>query len=200
VTVTTVDTTADPDRIVLAVTGASGTPIAVRTAEELAEHVEVIAVVSDAAEAVMAHETDDPEAARERLETAASSVYGEEALAAPIASGSTSTDGMVVAPCSMNTLSGIAHGRGDTLITRAADVTLKERRRLVVVPREIPLDQRHLENMQALAAQGVDVVPPMLGFYFDPETVEDLVDHVVGKVLERFDLEHDLYDSWGDSA
>jgi len=190
----------DPDRIVLAVTGASGTPIAVRTAEELAERVEVIAVVSDAAEAVMAHEMDDPDAARERLESAATAVYGEDALAAPIASGSTDVDGMVVVPCSMNTLAGIAHGRADTLVTRAADVTLKEGRRLVVVPREVPLDQRHLENLLTLAELGVDVVPPMLGFYFDPETVEDLVDHVVGKVLERFDLDHDLYDSWGGGA
>lgn len=194
------DATPDPDRIVLAVTGASGTPIAVRIAEELAERVEVIAVVSDAAEAVMAHEMDDPDAARERLESAATTVHGEDDLAAPIASGSTATDGMVVAPCSMNTLAGIAHGRADTLVTRAADVTLKERRRLVVVPREVPLDQRHLENMQALAAQGVDVVPPMLGFYFDPESVDDLVDHVVGKVLERFGMDHDLYDSWGGGA
>ena len=191
---------ADPDRIVLAVTGASGTPIAVRTAEELAERVEVIAVVSDAAEAVMAHEMDDPDAARERLESAATTVYGEDALAAPIASGSTDVDGMVVAPCSMNTLAGIAHGRADTLVTRAADVTLKERRRLVVVPREVPLDQRHIENMLTLAELGVDVVPPMLGFYFDPESVDDLVDHVVGKVLERFDLDHELYDSWGGGA
>ena len=191
---------ADPDRIVLAVTGASGTPIAVRTAEELAERVEVIAVVSDAAEAVMAHEMNDPDAARERLESAATTVYGEDALAAPIASGSTDVDGMVVAPCSMNTLAGIAHGRADTLVTRAADVTLKERRRLVVVPREVPLDQRHIENMLTLAELGVDVVPPMLGFYFDPESVDDLVDHVVGKVLERFDLDHELYDSWGGGA
>ncbi|MFW5903473.1 MAG: UbiX family flavin prenyltransferase, partial [Halolamina sp.] len=172
-------------------------PIAIRTAEELAERVEVIAVVSDAAEAVMAHEMDDPDAARERLEAAATTVYGEDDLAAPIASGSTPVDGMVVAPCSMNTLSGIAHGRADTLVTRAADVTLKERRRLVLVPREAPLDQRHLENLLTLAKRGVDVVPPMLGFYFDPEGVEDLVDHVVGKVLERFDMKHDLYDSWG---
>ena len=188
---------ADVDRVVLAVTGASGTPIAVRTAEELADRVEVIAVVSDAAEAVMAHEADDPAAARDRLESAAATVYGEDDLGASIASGSTPVDGMVVAPCSMNTLSGIAHGRADTLVTRAADVTLKERRRLVVVPRETPLDRRHLENMLTLAELGVDVVPPMLGFYFDPEDAEDFVDHVVGKVLERFDFEHDLYDSWG---
>jgi 4-hydroxy-3-polyprenylbenzoate decarboxylase len=100
----------------------------------------------------------------------------------------------------MNTLAGIAHGRADTLVTRAADVTLKERRRLVVVPREVPLDQRHIENMLTLAELGVDVVPPMLGFYFDPESVDDLVDHVVGKVLERFDLAHELYDSWGGGA
>lgn len=187
----------DVDRIVLAVTGASGTPIAIRTAEELAERVEVIAVVSDAAEAVMAHEMDDPGAARERLGAAATTIYGEDDIAAPIASGSTDVDGMVVAPCSMNTLGGIANGRADTLVTRAADVTLKERRRLVVVPREVPLDQRHLNNMLTLAELGVDVLPPMLGFYFDPDSVEDLVDHVVGKVLERFDLEHDLYESWG---
>lgn len=184
------------DRIVIGITGASGIPIAVRTVEAFADHFEVVVVVSDAAETVMAHEHDDPAAVRGRIETAAASVYGEEELHAPIASGSVRTAGMVVVPASMNTVADIATGRSDTLLTRAASVTLKERRRLVVVPRELPLGELHLENLLKLARMDVEVVPPLLGFYFDPETPEDFIDHVVGKLLERFDVDHDLYEPW----
>lgn len=187
----------DLDRIVVGITGASGMPIAVRTVEAFAEHAAVVTVVSDAAETVMAHEHDDPEAVRRRIEAASTSVYGEDDMHAPVASGSVPTDGMVVVPASMNTIADVATGRADTLLSRAASVTLKERRKLVVVPREMPLGEIHLENLLKLARMDVDVVPPMLGFYFDPETPTDLVDHVVGKLLERFDLEHDRYDAWG---
>lgn len=187
----------DPDRIVVGITGASGIPIAVRTVEAFADHAEVVTVVSDAAETVMAHEHDDPDAIEERIEAASASVYGEDDMHAPVASGSVPTDGMVVVPASMNTVADVATGRADNLLTRAASVTLKERRKLVVVPREMPLGEIHLENLLKLARMDVDVVPPMLGFYFEPETPTDLVDHVVGKLLERFDLEHDRYDAWG---
>lgn len=187
------------ERVVVGVTGASGIPIAVRTVEALAEHADVHTVVTDAAESVMAHESGSHEATMDRLRGASAELYGESEVGAPIASGSFRTDGMVIVPASMNTVSAVATGRSDSLVTRAADVTLKERRRLVVVPRETPLSQLHLENLTKLAELGVDVVPPMLGFYFDPEDAGDFVDHVVGKILERFDIEHDRYDEWNPS-
>lgn len=144
----------------------------------------------------MAHETAGREDALERIERHSAAVYGEDEIYAPVASGSVDADGMVIVPCSMNTLAAVASGLSGSLVTRAADVTLKEGRKLVVVPRETPLNQAHLENMLTLSKRGVDVVPPMLGFYFDPATREDFVDHVVGKILERFGVEHDLYDAW----
>ncbi|QGN06277.1 UbiX family flavin prenyltransferase [Halorhabdus sp. CBA1104] len=183
-------------RFVVGVTGASGIPIAVRTVEALAEHGAVHTVVTEAAESVMAQESGSREATMGRLRAASEQLYGESEVGAPIASGSFDTDGMVVVPASMNTVAAVATGRSDSLVTRAADVTLKERRRLVVVPRETPLSQRHLENLTKLAELGVDVVPPVLGFYFDPQEPADFLDHVVGKVLERFDLDHDCYDAW----
>ncbi|WP_229111220.1 UbiX family flavin prenyltransferase [Halapricum desulfuricans] len=184
------------DRVVVGITGASGIPIAVRTVEALSEHGEVVTVVTDAAKSVMAHERGDREATMKHLEELSAAVYGEDAVHAPVASGSVRTDGMVIVPASMNTVAAVATGRSDTLVSRAADVTLKERRRLVVVPRETPLSELHLENLLKLARMGVEVVPPVLGFYFDPEDPADFVDHVVGKILERFDLEHDRYDAW----
>ena len=194
--VTSNPTAADGKRVVVGITGASGTPIGVRTVEALAEHAEVVTVVSDAAETVIEHEHDEPDAIRQRIEEASVRVYGEDDLHAPIASGSVATEGMVIAPTSMNTVAAIATGRADTLLTRVASVCLKERRTLVVVPREMPLSELHLEQLLKLSRMGVDVVPPMLGFYFDPQTPTDMVDHVVGKLLERFDIEHDRYDPW----
>lgn len=184
------------ERIVLGVSGASGIPIAVETASALAPHFEVHTVVTDAARAVMAHETPDREVAMAAIETASEAVYGESELAAPIASGSFDTVGMAVVPASMNSIAGIATGLSNNLLVRAADVTLKEDRKLVVVPRESPLSEPHLENLLRLRRRGVAIVPPMLGFYFGPEDVDDLVDHVVGKILERFDIAHDRYEPW----
>lgn len=184
------------DRIVLGVSGASGIPIAMETASALADHFEVHTVVSDAAKAVMVHETPDREAAMATLREHAAAVYDESDLAAPIASGSFQTAGMVVVPASMNTVAGIATGLSRNLLGRAADVTLKEDRQLVVVPRETPMGEAHLENLLTLRRRGVSIVPPVMGFYFDPDDVEDLVDHVVGKILERFEVSHDRYESW----
>lgn len=184
------------DRIVLAVSGASGTRLAVRTAEALADHVEVHSVVSDGAKTVMETETDEREETMAHLESVSSAVYDEDEYGAAIASGTFQTVGMVIVPCSMNTLAKLAAGFSDTLLTRAADVTIKEDRPLVVVPRESPLSEVHLENMHTVARRGVTVVPPMLGFYYDPETVDDVVDHVVGKVLDRFDLSYEDFDRW----
>jgi len=187
------------DRIVLGISGASGTPLALRTADALADHVEVHTVVTDAAKAVMTHETDAPAATMDRIADASTELYAEDDFGAAIASGTFQTDGMVVVPCSMNTVAKLAAGFSDTLLTRAADVTSKEDRPLVVVPRESPLSEVHLENLQALASRGVTVVPPVLGFYYDPEDVDDVVDHVVGKILDRFDLPYDGLTRWGET-
>lgn len=183
-------------RIVLGVSGASGIPIAVETARALADHFDVHTVVTDGGKAVMAQETDGRVDAMASLEDASARVYDESALSAPIASGSVETAGMVVVPASMKTVAGIATGLSGNLLVRAADVTLKEDRQLVVVPRETPLNEAHLENLLTLRKRGVAIVPPVLGFYFGPESVEDLIDHVVGKILERFDLAHDRYEPW----
>lgn len=190
------DSNHDIAPVIVGITGASGMPIAVRSVEAFAEYTDVVTVISDAAEIVLAHEHDDSDALRQRIEVASTHVYGEDELHAPVASGSVNTAGMVIVPASMNTVADVATGRADTLLTRAAAVTLKERRTLVVVPRELPLGELHLENLLKLSRMGVDVVPPMLGFYFEPETPEDFIDHVVGKLLERFDFDHERYDAW----
>lgn len=184
------------DPIVLGVSGASGTRLALRTADALAEHVDVHTVVTDGAKTVMETETDDREETMAHLESVSTEMYEEDDYGAAIASGTFRTSGMVVVPCSMNTVAKLAGGFSDSLLTRAADVTRKEDRPLVVVPRESPLSEVHLENMHAVASRGVTVVPPMLGFYYDPETIDDVVDHIVGKVLDRFDLSHDNFDRW----
>ncbi|MFB6133719.1 MAG: UbiX family flavin prenyltransferase [Halanaeroarchaeum sp.] len=183
-------------RIVLGVTGASGTRLALETARALSTHVDVHTVVSDGARAVMTHESDGTTEPMDQLRSASVEVYNESAYGAAIASGTFETEGMVVVPCSMNTVAKIASGLSGTVLTRAVDVTLKEDRPLVVVPRESPLSEIHLENLHEVATRGATVVPPMLGFYYDPEDIDDVVDQIVGKILDRFDLPADGYDRW----
>jgi len=181
-------------RLVVAMTGASGVVYGVRLLEVLRDkNVEVYLVISEAAERVIVHELG---MSREDVEKLADHVYDVDDLGAPIVSGSFKTDGMVVIPCSMKTLAGIAHGYADNLVLRAADVTLKEKRRLVLVPRETPLSVVHLRNMLELAKMGVVVVPAMPAYYHKPRSVSDLVDYVVGKVLDCLGLEHELFRRW----
>jgi 4-hydroxy-3-polyprenylbenzoate decarboxylase len=131
------------------------------------------------------------------VESLASQNHRIADISAAPASGSFHTDGMVVIPCSMKTLAGIATGYSDNLMLRAADVTLKEKRPLVLVPRETPLTTIHIENMLRAANAGATILPAMPGFYHRPKTIEGLVDHVVGKILDILRLEHNLYTRWG---
>jgi 4-hydroxy-3-polyprenylbenzoate decarboxylase len=129
----------------------------------------------------------------------ATKVYEDNDMAAPVSSGSFKTDGMAIVPCSMKTLSSIANGFDDSLVSRAAGVCIKEQRKLVLVPRETPLSKIHLENMVKLAGAGAVILPAMPGFYHKPKDVEDLVNYVVGKVLDQFAIEHNLFKRWGGS-
>jgi flavin prenyltransferase len=121
-------------------------------------------------------------------------------MAAPISSGSFQTDGMAIVPCSMKTVSSIANGYDDNLISRAAGVCIKESRKLVLVPRETPLSSIHLQNMLKLCKIGVVILPAMPGFYHKPRTLEDLVDHLVGKILDQFRIEHTVFRRWGETG
>ncbi len=172
-------------RLVVAMTGASGAVLGIRLLERLRD---VSSVETHLVMSRWARQTIRLEGTRTASEVAslADRVYHPDDQAAPIASGSFLTDGMVVVPCSMKTLAGIRTGYGDGLITRAADVTLKERRKLVLVVRETPLSEIHLENMLSLARMGVSIVPPVPAFYTMPSTIEDLVDNLVAKVLDQF--------------
>ncbi|WP_338051627.1 UbiX family flavin prenyltransferase [Pseudonocardia acidicola] len=173
-------------KLVVAMTGATGAVIGIRLLEALRElDVQTHLVVSRWARATVAHET--PYTMRE-VGALASAVYRPDDQGAAISSGSFPVDGMVVAPCSMKTLAGIRTGYGDGLIGRAADVTLKERRRLVLVARETPLSAIHLENMLELTRMGACILPPMPAFYNQPATVHDVVEHIVGRTLDQFGL------------
>ena len=181
-------------RLIVAITGASGVVYGKRLLEVLREKkVETHLIVSKAAEKVVQHELG---VAKKDLERLASHFYSVDDLIAPLMSGSFQTDGMVIIPCTMKTLAGIAHGYSDNLILRAADVTLKEGRRLIVVPRETPLSVVHLRNMLSVAKLGVTVVPAMPAYYHKPRNIDDLVDFVVGKVLDCLGIEHSLYRRW----
>lgn len=150
-------------------------------------------IMSTAAKETLVMETERKVA---EVEALATDVFAFNDIAASVASGSFPTDGMVVIPCSMKTLAGISTGYSDNLLLRAADVTLKERRPLVLVPRESPLTTIHLENMLKVALAGAIVLPAMPAFYIRPKTIDDLIDHIVGKVLEAFKIKHALYPGW----
>jgi len=175
-------------RIIVAITGASGAPFAVRLLETLRDmpQIETHLVMSTWARSNIEMET--AHSVREVVELGdVTYKVGEQGAA--ISSGSFRTAGMIVVPCSMRTLAGIRHGYADNLICRAADVVLKERRRLVLVPRETPLNEIHLENMLALSRMGARIVPPMPAFYNRPEIISDIVDHVVVRILDQFDID-----------
>jgi len=182
-------------RLLVAITGASGVIFGIRTLEVLKEYdnVETHLVISKPAEKMITLETSYSVKDVRKL---AKVWYSPDALDAPVASGSFPTSGMAVVPCSVKTLAGVAGGFTDNLILRAADVTVKEGRRLVLVVRETPLSAIHLENMLKLARVGVTILPPIPVFYNSPKKLTDIIDYVVGKVLDRFEIEHNLYKRW----
>ena len=174
-------------RIIVGLTGATGTIYGVRLLERLREmNVETHLVISRWGARTLAHETPHT---REYVESLATTVYPPGDMGAAISSGSFRTDGMIVVPCSAKTLGAIAHRVGDNLIHRAADVILKERRKLVLAIREAPLSDIHLENMLKLSRMGVVILPPMPAFYNHPRTIDDLVDHTVVRMLDSFGLD-----------
>lgn len=174
-------------RLIVGITGATGAIIGIRLLENLKElpEVETHLVLSRWARTTIKLELGISAAELGRL---AEVVHHPDDQSATISSGSFHTDGMVIAPCSMKTLAGIRAGYADGLVGRAADVTLKERRKLVLVPRETPLSEIHLENMLSLARAGVQIVPPMPAFYNHPQTTDDIVDHIVARILDQFSL------------
>ncbi|WP_262698315.1 MULTISPECIES: non-oxidative hydroxyarylic acid decarboxylases subunit B [Streptomyces] len=174
-------------RLIVGMTGATGAVFGVRLLETLAglPEVETHLVLSRWARTTIELETG--RSARE-VAALADVTHSPEDQGATISSGSFRTDGMIIAPCSMKTLAGIRAGYADGLVGRAADVVLKERRRLVLVPRETPLSEIHLENMLALSRMGVRMVPPMPAFYNHPRSVDDIVDHLTARLLDQFDL------------
>lgn len=184
-------------RLVVGITGSSGILYGVRMLEVLRRYkIETHLIISEWAIKCLKLETDHD---LKYVTTLAKNFSDDSNMAASISSGTHKTDGMIVIPCSMKTLSSIANGYEETLIARAAGVTIKESRKLVVVPRETPLTNIHLENMLKLARTGVVILPAMPGFYNKPKKVDDLVNHVVGKCLDQFGIEHNLFKRWGTS-
>jgi 4-hydroxy-3-polyprenylbenzoate decarboxylase len=174
-------------RLIVGLTGATGVIYGVRVLQRLREAgVETHLVISRWGVRTLLHETPYT---KEQVEALADVAYAPGDMGAAISSGSFRADGMIVAPCSVKTLAAIAHGVGDNLVHRAADVTLKERRRLVISVREAPLSDIHLENMLKLSRMGAVILPPMPAFYNLPRTIDDIVEHTVSRMLDQFGLE-----------
>jgi 4-hydroxy-3-polyprenylbenzoate decarboxylase len=181
--------------IIVAITGSSGVLYGIRMLEVLQKlGIETHLVLSDWGERNIRIETNKTVGYVKSLSTR---THNNSNMAASISSGSFRTDGMAIVPCSMKTLSSIANGYDENLISRAAGVCIKESRKLVLVPRETPLSAIHLRNMLKLCEIGVVILPAMPGFYHKPKTIEDLADHLVGKVLDQFAIEHDIFKRWG---
>jgi 4-hydroxy-3-polyprenylbenzoate decarboxylase len=181
-------------RVVVGITGASGAQYAVSLIENLKKSgANVALIVSEHGEQLIGFET---QMSPDDVKNLADDVYENDDLAADIASGSNRFDALIIVPCSMSTLSKIACGIGDNLITRVASICLKEGRKLVLVPRETPISAIHLENMHKLALLDAVMLPAMPGFYHRPRELEDVINFIVGKIMEQLGLEHGLYDSW----
>ena len=181
-------------KLIVAMTGASGVVYGKRLLEELSKNkVETHLVISEAAKKIIKLEL---QTSVDKIEALATHVHENNDWSSPIVSGSYRTDGMIIVPCSMKTLSGIAKGYAENVILRTADVMLKEKRKLILVPRETPLNTIHLKNMLELSEQGVMIVPAMPAFYHKPQSVDDMTDFIVGKILDLLDIENNLYKRW----
>lgn len=181
-------------RIIVGITGATGVIYGIRLLEVLKElGIEAHVILSEAARKNILIETSF---SVEMVEMLAYKIHDIRNMAASISSGSFKTDGMVIVPCTIKTLSGVAHSYNDNLIVRAADVVLKERRRLILVVRETPLHKGHLELMSRVADLGGIILPPIPAFYHGPKTIDDLINHTVGKMLDLMDIDHSLYRRW----
>ncbi len=186
-------------RLVVGISGASGIPLAVKLLEIMQQNPvwETHVVISGGSVQTISTES---ELSLKEIKDLATEVHALRDIGASIASGTFKTEGMVVIPCSMKTLAGIAHGYSDNLLLRAADVTIKERRKLVLVARETPLSRIHLNNMMTLADYGAVIMPPMMTFYNRPESIDDMVTHIVGKVLAEFDIEVSNFRRWKETS
>lgn len=191
-------------KYILAITGASGTIIGIRLLDELAKVGEVHLIITPIALKIIQLETGidlstiTEETLRKKFNTDSLFYYNNDQIWAPIASGSFKTDGMFIVPCSMKTLSAIANGYAETLVERAADVMIKEKRTLVISPREMPLSPIHIENMLKLAQLGVCIAPPIPAFYPRPKSIEEMIDFLVGKILDCMKIENELFNRWGE--
>lgn len=191
---------------IIGITGASGVVYGIKLCEYMLSIGKTIhLVITDAGWRVLHDELDwnitkRPEALEEYFKPQPGKLifHPIQDIGASIASGSFRTEGMIIIPCSMGTLSAIAHGTSDNLLERTADVILKEGRKLVIVPRETPLHVIHLENMLLLAKMGVKIIPAMPAFYQKPQTLEEIIQFLVGKVLDSVDIEHELFRRWGE--
>ena len=176
-------------------TGSTGVIYGIRMLETLKKlGVDTHLIMSEWAQKCVSMETDFTV---DQVKSMATSVSDEKNMASSVSSGTHKNDGMVVTPCSMKTLSAIANGYDDTLIARAAGVTIKESRKLILMVRETPLSAIHLENMLKLSRLGIVILPPVTEFYTKPKSIDDIINHGVGKCLDQFDLEHNLYSRWG---
>jgi 4-hydroxy-3-polyprenylbenzoate decarboxylase len=212
-------------RFVLAITGASSSILGIRLLEELLKVSEVHLIISSNTFSIIRDEIKSYESGvisqelvrvvdratefgkqgadkiedifRKHFKTERLFFYDDRYLWSPVASGSFKTDGMLVVPCSMKTLSSIANGYASNLIERAADVTIKEGRPLLLSPREMPFSAIHLENMLKLSRLGVKIAPPVIAFYHNPQKISDIIDFIVGKILDAFGIEHELFKRWG---
>ena len=181
--------------LIIGITGATGVIYGIRLLEVLAarKDIETHLVVSDAGELNIRQETDWK---IEAIKALADFSYDVNDIGACLSSGSFKRDGMIVAPCSMKTLSALANSYTDNLLIRAGDVTLKERKRLVLLVRETPLHVGHIRNMERLSEMGAIIMPPVPAFYHRPKTIQDIIDHTIGKVLDIFGIEHNLFQRW----
>ena len=183
-------------RIIIGITGASGVIYGIEILKELTKKdLESHLIISESGKKNIILETDYSII---EVESMANKVYNNDDLEAPLASGSFLTSGMIVAPCTIKTLSGIANSYSDNLLVRAADVTLKEKRKLVLLVRETPLHKGHLNLMSMAADMGAHILPPIPSFYHHPKTIEDIIHQTIGKVFDYFGIEHTLFKRWGE--